>query len=199
MLLCSKIFPYKDEELPRSSGGKMKSVVFELPDGVYEKWVQYKKRHKFECDSGALFHLLEELRYSEEDILDIIQKAAISIIDASGAVSEEEMEKLPFLEHYLCDCRICSEEKAIGHTNLNGTIAISKKNFDMLNPKISVDIGLLDVLQSYIHETVHNLYPDAPKYAPFPGGVCSKLVQEKTKEIWLQGMAKIYDELVPQE
>ena len=178
----------------------MKSVVFELTDGVYEHWLQYKKNHGFEHDSGALFHLLEELRYSEEDILNFIQRAAISVIEASEVPSEEELEKLPFLTHHLCDCPSCSETKCVTHTDLNGVISVSKNNFDiMLNRELSVSIGLLDVLHSYIHEVVHNLYPDAPRDNPSLGAFCSKLVQEKTKEIWLRGMVKVYDELVLQE
>jgi hypothetical protein len=173
----------------------MKSVIFELSDGVYEDWLQYKKKHKFEHDSGALFHLLGELRYSEEDILNFIQMTAISIIEASGVPTEEELRKMPFLIHHLCNCLRCSEIKCLAHTDLNGNINISKKNFDiMLNRELIVASGLLSILHSYIHEVVHNLYPDAPKEDPIPdGGVCSKLVQEKTKEIWLLGMEKIYD------
>lgn len=138
------------------------------------------------------------MRYSEEDILNFIQRAAISVIEASGVPSEEELAKLPFLTHHLCDCPRCSEIETVAHTDFKGVISVSRKNFDIiLNREFAFYIGLLDVLHSYIHEVVHNLYPDAPRDDPSPGGICSRLVQEKTKEIWLQGMAKIYPEICP--
>ena len=178
----------------------MKSVVFDLSDGVYEDWMRYKKKHGYEADSGALFHLLEELRYSQDDILNFIQSAAICIIDASGVLTEEEFGKLPSLTHYLCGCDRCEESECLAHTDLKGSIAVSRKNFaNMLSGEFFVAVGLLTVLHSYIHEMVHNLYPDAPQDDQYHGGVCSKVVQEKTKEIWLKGMTKTYDSLVPQE
>lgn len=176
----------------------MKSVIFELSDSVYEKWLQYKQKQGLE-DSGALFYLLDELRYSEEDILNFIQRAAITVIETSGVPSEEELEKLPFLTHHLCSCFNCDEIKCLAHTDCKGYICVSKKNFGfMLNRELSMPIGLFEVLHSYVHEVVHNLYPDAPEDDKISKWLtCSKLVQEKTKEIWLKGMAKIVEDFEP--
>jgi hypothetical protein len=60
----------------------------------------------------------------------------------------------------------------------------------------SMPIGLLDFMECYLHEVVHNLYPDAPKDIFISKRHwCSTLVREKTREIWFKGMAKICDVL----
>jgi hypothetical protein len=39
----------------------------ELTDGVYARFLEYKKKNEFGHDSGAMYHLLQELRYTEND------------------------------------------------------------------------------------------------------------------------------------
>jgi hypothetical protein len=174
-------------------GDKMKKVEMELTDGVHEKWLEYKKANGFEHDSGAMHHLLKELRYSENEILNIVQSSIICIVDASKVLSEDEFEKIPYLTHHLCDCSICEEEKCLAHTDSKGTIAVSRKHLtDLLHHDLPVPIGLLDLMHSYLHEVVHNIYPDAPKDIHVPGGLyCSSFVKEKTKEIWCKGMVNV--------
>lgn len=75
----------------------MKNVEMELSDGVHELWLKYKKKNGFELDSGAMYHLLKELRYTENEILEIVRCSVESIVDASKVLSEEDMsEKMPF-------------------------------------------------------------------------------------------------------
>lgn len=175
----------------------MKTTKFELADGVHESWLLYKEKNRFEHDSGALFHLLEELRYSEDDVLNMIHDAVISITEASGVASEEQLEKTTFITHSLCECPICTREKCLAHTNSQGIIRVSKKHItDTLERNLLLPIGLLDLMACYLHEVVHNLYPDAPKDIHISKRLrCSTLVQEKTRGIWLKGMTKIYDVL----
>lgn len=79
----------------------MKKVELELSDGVYDMWLKYKKENGFEHDGGAMLHLLKELRYTENEILDIVQDAIMSVVDASKVLSEDEFEKIPDLTYYL--------------------------------------------------------------------------------------------------
>lgn len=176
----------------------LKRGELELSNGVYEEWLKYKKKNGREHDSGAMYHLLQELRYTENEILNIVQCAVECIVYASKVLSEEDMsEKIPFLTHYVCECSRCEKDKISAHTDLEGRIAVSRRHFtDLLQPKINVAIGLLDLMYSYLHEAVHNIYPDAPKDIPTPeGGSCSSFVRKKTKEIWCKGMANISDDL----
>src|ERR1035437_742904 len=122
----------------------------------------------------------------------------MSIVEASNVLSEDEFEKIPVLTHYLCDCSRCETKKCQAHTDQNGKIAVSRKHLtDSLQKDLPVPVGLIDLMYCYLHEVVHNIYPDAPKDVHVPGaGLCSRLVQEKTKEIWCKGTANVCDELV---
>jgi hypothetical protein len=176
----------------------MKKVEFELSDAVYDRWVAYKKKNGFEHDSGALFHLLYELRYSEEDILNVLNFTAISLVEISGVATEEELERMTFVSHRLCECRACEAEKCLAHTDKKGTICVSRKRFtNMLQPGLFVAVGLLEMMATYLHEVLHNVYPDAPCDIKHENGFCSRLVQEKTNEIWIKGMTKIASEIAP--
>lgn len=169
-------------------------LEFQLGDAIYEKWLSYKEKNGFGHDSGALFHLLEELRYSEDDILNIIYDAVMCIVEASGVASEEQLEKTAFMTHSLCECPSCTKEKCWAHTNERGIVYVSRKHVaDMLQHNLLVPIGLLDFMECYLHEVVHNLYPHAPKDIFISKRHrCSTLVREKTREIWLKGMTKIF-------
>ena len=177
----------------------MKKVEMELTDGVHEKWLEYKKANGFENDGGAMHHLLKELRYSENEILNIVQWSIMCIVDVSKVLSEDEFEKIPHLTHHLCDCIRCETEECVAHTDLRGMIAVSRKHLtDLLHHDLLVPIGLLDLMHSYLHEVVHNIYPNAPLDIQLPGaGHCSSFVKEKTKEIWCKGMVNICDDLCP--
>jgi hypothetical protein len=175
----------------------MKKVEMELSNGVYNLWLKYKKTSGFEADSATMYHLIKELRYTENELLNIVQETVMSIVEASKVLSEDEFKKIPGLTHHLCDCSRCETEKCHAHTDQKGTIAVSRKHLtDLLRKDFLSPVGLLELMQSYLHEVVHNIYPDAPKDIPVPGaGRCSKLVREKTKEIWYKGTANVYDEL----
>jgi hypothetical protein len=174
----------------------------EVSDSVYQRWLSYKQKNGFEHDSGALLHLLDELRYDESDFLNFIHDAAIMMVEASGVVSEEELAKLDFLTHSLCDCELCTEGKVLAHTNSRGDIRVSRKNIGItLDRKMPIQVGLFEFLLSYLHEVVHNIYPSAPRDHPIPSSKlpCSKLVREKTREIWQKGMVKIIEVLYQNE
>ena len=178
----------------------MKKIELELTDSVHEKWLKYKKINGFEHDSGAIAHLLEELRYTENEVLDIVGDAVISIVDSSKVLSEDEFEKIPHLTHYLCDCLRCEKVKCLAHTDFKGKIAVSRKHTtDLLQHDLRAPIGLLDLMYSYLHEVVHNIYPDAPKDVRVTGaGYCSSFVEKRTKEIWCKGMVNICDVMCPE-
>ncbi len=171
----------------------MKKVEMELSDSVYDLWSKYKTASGFEHDSAVMYHLLKELRYTEKEILDIVRDTVMSIIEASKVLSEAEFEKIPVLTHYLCDCSSCENEKCCAHTDQKGIIAVSRKHLtDLLRKDLPIPVGLLDLIYCYLHEVVHNIYPDAPKdIEVFGAGRCSKLVKEKTKEIWCKGTMNV--------
>ena len=91
----------------------MKKVEFELSNSGYERWLQYKKEHDYESDSGALFELLDKT-ISDTLLLDEIYDAALCIIPINE-LTEEQKAILDNIQYHFCGCEVC-ETKA-GHTN----------------------------------------------------------------------------------
>ena len=87
-------------------------------------------------------------------------------------------------------------EKGWAHTDMKGSIAVSRKHFtDMLQHNLHAPIGLLDLIHSYIHEVMHNVYPNAPRKRILGAGYCSTFVRKKTEEIWCKGMLNVSEVL----
>lgn len=135
------------------------------------------------------------MKYTENDLLNIIQSSVTAIIDASGFLSSDELLIVENLTYSLCECPNCEQGECLAHTNAKGYIYVSRKRLsDMLTPGLYTPVGLLALMQTCLHEVIHNIYPDASKDINVPRvGLCSTLVQRKTKEIWCKGMVNIYD------
>jgi hypothetical protein len=163
----------------------MKKIEFELTDGVYERWLEYKRKNSFQADIGALYKLLETsppIAYTEKDILSIVYSAVWTIVGSAMTLTEEMGEIEDTLEIALCSCEECQKGKYAAHLNNFRFINVSRKRFvTMLQPNFRISVGLIDLMDSILHEVLHAIFPK----------LSEQEIIQKTQQVWLKGVENL--------
>ena len=137
----------------------MKKVEFELSNGVYETGLEYKKKRGLTHDSGALYTLLTELRYSELDVLRLIFDAVMTMIECNVELSEEQKELQLSIGYSLCECDRCEKGEIMAHTDAKSMFWVSRKRFNLMLGEAHLSFGLFDLIHNLLHELLHIFYP----------------------------------------
>ena len=164
-----------------------KKLEFEPVDVLHSNWVNYSKNHDINKESETLIPLLNDsspIMRTQTQILDAIYNAAVTILESTTELNDQQKTRALYLQYNLCECDACQKNCA-SHINKKGQIRISQQFFQN-TLQCPPPAGIMEVMYTILHQILHGVFPELDE----------EEIAQKTQESWNNGMIELAKEKV---
>jgi len=162
-----------------------KKLEFEPVDLLHSNWLDYSNKHDITKESETLIPLLNDssaMMRTQTQILDALYNAAVTILESSPELDQEQKTRALYLQYNLCECDACQKDCAT-HINKKGQIRISQQFFqDTL--QFPPPAGIMEVMYTIFHQILHGIFPELDE----------DIIVKKNQQVWNSGMTELMKE-----